>query len=138
MMKALTYSFDNPRPEPPALSLVELPIPDVKEGEVLVRIHYAGLSYLEVETSQGKRNKAIASALRKRAVVSGIEMAGTVASKGRKFQPFVTRHKPTLYYRRVQFKHTPTIGENFRHRSNSLMSCSTRLRRCLLQKQKSI
>jgi NADPH:quinone reductase-like Zn-dependent oxidoreductase len=39
-----------------------------------------------VETSQGKRNQTIASALKKGAVVSGIEMAGTVKSNGRRFK----------------------------------------------------
>jgi len=85
-MKALTYSFTHSGTAPPSLSLVELPIPKVKEEEVLVRVHYAGLSYFDVETSQGTRNRAIKSALKKTAVISGIEMAGIVESDGKRFK----------------------------------------------------
>ena len=79
-MKALTYVLPESKSGTPALRIVELPIPKVKKGEVLVRAHYAGLNYFEVATSKGERNRAIAKALKKATVVSGIEMAGITES----------------------------------------------------------
>ena len=82
-MRALTYEIPTNRSDLPALRQVELPVPQVTDGVVLVRVSYAGLSNFDLETSRGKRNGALARSLKKEAVVSGIEMAGTVESDGK-------------------------------------------------------
>jgi len=82
-MKALTYALPGTKSGAPSVQLVEQPMPITKWGEVLVRIHYAGLNHFEIATSKGERNQAIARALKKGVVVSGIEMAGIAESDGK-------------------------------------------------------
>lgn len=61
-------------------------MPQIKDGLVLVRVSYAGLSNFDKEASRGKRNRALSRSLKTGAVVSGIEMAGIVESDGHKFK----------------------------------------------------
>jgi len=85
-MKALTYVVSEAKSGRPDLRVVELPIPKIKKGEVLVRVHFAALNYFEVATSKGERNRAIANDLKKATVVSGIEMAGIAESDGERIK----------------------------------------------------
>lgn len=85
-MRALTYEIPADKYAVPTLDQVELPVPQVGKGSVLVRVSYAGLSNFEREISLGKRNGALAKSLKKGAVVSGIEMAGIVESNGDMFK----------------------------------------------------
>ena len=72
-MKALTYQIPKSRSGKPEVRIIEIPIPTVTSGEVLVRVQFAGLNNFDLETSKGKRNRAISKALKKAVVVSGIE-----------------------------------------------------------------
>ncbi len=85
-MRALTYSASKDTSDAPLLEHVELSIPQPGQGEVLVRVQYAALSYIDYQTMRGDRNKAIVKALEKSPVVSGIEMAGVVESDGMRFK----------------------------------------------------
>ncbi|MEM8499733.1 MAG: NAD(P)-dependent alcohol dehydrogenase [Pseudomonadota bacterium] len=84
-MKALTYLLPSEPSEQLRLSAVNIDPPTPAEGEVLVRVHFAGLSEFDLENYGGKRNKAIARALKKGPVISGIEMSGVVDSNGQQF-----------------------------------------------------
>lgn len=66
----------------PDLELVDLPVPVPNTGEILVRIRYAALNYLDYESWRGDRAKFIAKAAPKHTVISGIEMAGIAESNG--------------------------------------------------------
>lgn len=81
-MKALTVSLSGADSGAPTRELVELPIPETREGEVRVRVHFAGLSYIDFETSNGGHRRSLARALEKSPVVSGIEMAGVAETGG--------------------------------------------------------
>ncbi len=85
-MQALTYQTPGPGSKRPKLRVVELATPAPSEGEVLVHVRYAGLNHFETLTWRGERNRAISRALKKNVVVSGIEMAGVVASDGVDFK----------------------------------------------------
>ncbi|MEH6910065.1 MAG: NAD(P)-dependent alcohol dehydrogenase [Oceanicoccus sp.] len=85
-MRALTYEIPTDKSAVPTLRQVDLPVPQVGKGSVLVRVSYAGLSNFEREISLGNRNGALAKLLKKGAVVSGIEMAGIVESNGDLFK----------------------------------------------------
>ena len=85
-MKALTFTPSANRSQAPHRKLVELPIPDVGRDEVLVRVHYAGLNYIDLETSNGEHNRGVARALKRTPVVSGIEMAGIAETDGERIQ----------------------------------------------------
>lgn len=85
-MRALSYQIPNAKSALPTLTQVNLPLPQVSSGNVLVRVSYAGLSNFELEASLGKRNRALAKLLKKVPVVSGIEMAGVVVSDGEEFK----------------------------------------------------
>ena len=85
-MRALTYSLPKDSSDAPTLRHVELPVPETGPGEILVRVEYAALSYLDYETMRGDRNKAITKALKKSHVVSGIEMAGVVENDGKRIK----------------------------------------------------
>jgi NADPH:quinone reductase-like Zn-dependent oxidoreductase len=54
-MRALSYKIPTHKSAIPVLTQVEIPLPHVKEGLVLVRVSYAGLSNFELETSRGDR-----------------------------------------------------------------------------------
>ena len=82
LMKALTFIPPKTGSGRPEMQQVNLPIPEPRKGEVLVRIHFAALNNFDLETMHGQRNKAIAKALKKTAVTSGIEMAGIAESDG--------------------------------------------------------
>jgi len=81
-MKALTFIPPESGSGQPKIQPVELPIPEPRQGEILVRIQYAALNYFDFEAMRGERNKAIAKALKKDTVISGIEMAGVAESDG--------------------------------------------------------
>ena len=81
-MRALTFNPPASRSGVPELQLVDLPVPSAKKGEVLVRVHYAGLNNFDLETSRGDRNRAIVRARKRSTVVSGIEMAGVAEGDG--------------------------------------------------------
>ena len=83
-MRAIGYRLADSK-TPPAVTLVELPVPEVSNDEVLVRVCYAGLSNFERETSEGKRNRALSRLMKKMPVVSGIEMAGVVENDSAQF-----------------------------------------------------
>ncbi len=85
-MKALTFTLSKPKSDTPTRQLVESPIPKLKRGEILVRVHYAGLNHLDLENSNGDHNRAIAKALKRSPVVSGIEMAGVAESDGERIK----------------------------------------------------
>ncbi|GEM_PF-520383 len=85
-VKILTYKIPKEKFAAPDISIVEHPIPETRSGEVLVRIHFSCLSVFELVTSKGERNAAIARALKKSPLVSGIEMAGIVESDGKTYK----------------------------------------------------
>jgi NADPH:quinone reductase-like Zn-dependent oxidoreductase len=85
-MKAMTYAPPEVKSGIPVPKIVDLPIPSVQNGQVLVRIHFAALNYYEIGASKGQRNGQIARALKRNPVVSGIEMAGIVESDGMRFK----------------------------------------------------
>lgn len=81
-MRALSLTPSDRRDARPDLVMVDAPQPEPRPGEVLVRVHYAGLSYLSYEAWNGERNKALKKARKNNTVVSGIEMAGIAESDG--------------------------------------------------------
>ena len=81
-MQALTFSLPEAKTDAPRRKLVQLPIPQTKNDEVLVRVHFAGLNHFDLETSKGDHNKDVARALKRAPVVSGIEMAGVAETDG--------------------------------------------------------
>ena len=85
-MKALTFTLPEARSGTPKRKLVEVPVPETKRGEVLVRVHFAGLNYIDLETSKGEHNKSVARALKRAPVVSGIEMAGVAETDGERIK----------------------------------------------------
>lgn len=85
-MKAISYNVPTLESGKPEIELVNLPSPAAAPGEVLVRVHFVGLSNFDQENSGGNRNAAMSKALRKTAVISGIEMAGIVESDGTRFK----------------------------------------------------
>lgn len=85
-MKALTCTLPETRSGAPNRKVVELPVPEARTGEVLVRVHYAGLNYIDLETSKGEHNRSVARALKRAPVVSGIEMAGVAETDGERIQ----------------------------------------------------
>lgn len=89
-MKMIGYELPHAGRGAPQIQVEEVPTPTVtnagKHGEILVRVHFAGLNNFDLETSLGKRNRAIRWARRKNPVVSGIEMAGVVESDGEVFK----------------------------------------------------
>ena len=85
-MKALTFTLPETRTGAPQRKLVELATPQAKRGEVLVRVHFAGLNYIDLETSKGEHNKTVAWALKRAPVVSGIEMAGVAETDGERIK----------------------------------------------------
>ncbi|MEM8660571.1 MAG: NADP-dependent oxidoreductase [Pseudomonadota bacterium] len=86
MMRAISYRFLEGS-SVPDIAYAEVPKPEVSAGDVLVRIHFAGLSNFERETSEGKRERSLTRVIKKMPVVSGIEMAGVVESGGGTFNP---------------------------------------------------
>ncbi|MEP5766372.1 MAG: NAD(P)-dependent alcohol dehydrogenase [Halieaceae bacterium] len=85
-MKAISYSVPANRSGTPKVQLVDLPVPQAKAGHVLVRVCYAGLNNFDQETSSGTRNRALAWALKRHKVVSGIEMSGLAMSDGKQIK----------------------------------------------------
>ncbi|MEM1112997.1 MAG: NAD(P)-dependent alcohol dehydrogenase [Pseudomonadota bacterium] len=85
-MRAIGYQFTEGRSTPSVMPL-ELQAPEAKPGDVLVRVHFAGLSNFDRETSQGKRKRALKRLMKKMPVVSGIEMAGIVEVGNEHFKP---------------------------------------------------
>lgn len=81
-MQALTFTLPETPTDPPTRKLVELPLPTPKPGEVQVRVHFAGLNYIDLETSKAEHNRAVAWSLKRSPVASGIEMAGVAESDG--------------------------------------------------------
>lgn len=81
-MRALTLIPPASGKGQPDLQIVQAPKPTAAAGEVLVRVHFAGLQYMDYEAWQGDKNKAIAKARKNGPVVSGIEMSGVVESDG--------------------------------------------------------
>lgn len=81
-MKALTYKIPSSRGAKPEIYLVDQPVPVPGKGELLVRVHYAGLSNFDQENASGHRNSAMARALKKSTVISGIEMSGVAETDG--------------------------------------------------------
>ncbi|MGB5809359.1 MAG: NAD(P)-dependent alcohol dehydrogenase [Polyangiales bacterium] len=81
-MKALTFIPPASGTGRPVLEHIELPAPQPRKGEVLVRVHHAALNNFDLETSRGERNKAIRRDAKKNPVLSGIEMAGVAESDG--------------------------------------------------------
>lgn len=96
-MKALTLSYSESRSAPPARKLVDLPIPEPRAGEVRVRVHYAGLNYIDLETSNGEHRRAVERALKRSPVVSGIEMAGIAETDGQR----INRGDPVFGYTHI-------------------------------------
>lgn len=84
-MKALSYLLPSKASGKPSLNVVNVDLPSPADGEVLVRVHYAGLSEFDLENYAGKQNRAMARSLKKGPVISGIEMAGVVESDGQQF-----------------------------------------------------
>lgn len=84
-MRALSYEMPAVRSSAPKPVIVEQPDPVPKQGEVLVRVHYAGMSNFELETARGERNRSLGKRMKKMSVVSGIEMSGTVVGDGQVF-----------------------------------------------------
>lgn len=85
-MKAITFVPPASGKGIPKVHLVDVPIPAVDEGEVLIQIHYAGLNFFDFETMRGALNKYVANALKKNTVISGIEMSGIAVSDGKKIK----------------------------------------------------
>ena len=85
-MKALTLSYPQNGSALPKRELVDVPTPEPRAGEVRVRVHYAGLSYIDFETSNGEHRRAVERALKKSPVASGIEMAGIAETDGSKIK----------------------------------------------------
>lgn len=81
-MRALTLIPPSSGKGQPDLQIIQAPKPTPASGEVLVRVHFAGLQYMDYEAWQGDKNKAIAKARKNGPVVSGIEMSGVVESDG--------------------------------------------------------
>jgi len=81
-MKAITLTPPGTRTGTPKRRVAEVTVPNTTRGDVLVRVHYAGLNHIDLETSRGEHNRAAAKALKRNAVVSGIEMAGIAESDG--------------------------------------------------------
>ncbi|MEM8563840.1 MAG: NAD(P)-dependent alcohol dehydrogenase [Pseudomonadota bacterium] len=86
MMRAISYRFAGSS-SVPDVAYAEVPKPEVNAGDVLVRVHFAGLSNFEKETSEGKRKGSLTRAMQKKSVVSGIEMAGVVERGCGTFSP---------------------------------------------------
>lgn len=63
-------------PEPGCAKIVEVPVPAVGAGEVLVRVRAAGICASDVAAFQGKHN------VRRPPVITGHELAGEVAAVG--------------------------------------------------------
>nr|WP_298895026.1 NAD(P)-dependent alcohol dehydrogenase [uncultured Altererythrobacter sp.] len=81
-MRALTLIPPSSGKGQPDLQIIQAPKPTAASGEVLVRVHFAGLQYMDYEAWQGDKNKALAKARKNGSVVSGIEMSGVVESDG--------------------------------------------------------
>lgn len=86
MMRALTLIPPASGKGRPDLQIVHAPKPIAGPGEILVRVHFAGLQYMDYEAWQGDRNRALAKARKNGPVVSGIEMAGVAESDGSRFK----------------------------------------------------
>jgi len=82
MMKAITISPPEANNKGFTRTIVELPIPDPKPGDILVEVSFAALNYIDLEASNGQHNVGIKKALKRYPVVSGIEMAGIARSDG--------------------------------------------------------
>lgn len=85
-MKALSYVLAKKNPKIPSVQQTDLPMPKVEKAEVLVRVHFAGLNNFDLETSKGKRNRAVARSARKKTIISGVEMAGVSESDGERIK----------------------------------------------------
>jgi len=81
-MRALTITLPEAGSGKPRREIVELPVPEARKGEVVVRVHFAGLNYFDRETSSGDHNRSVARSLKRSPVVSGIEMAGIAETAG--------------------------------------------------------
>lgn len=84
-MRALSFDVPAGKGEP-TLKLIEAPMPSARQGEVRVRISHVALSYIDYENQRGWHNKALRKNVKSGQVVSGIEMAGTVETDGKKFK----------------------------------------------------
>lgn len=84
-MRTLSYQIPADKSAIPIVKQVVRAVPETPIGTVLVRVSYAGLSNFDRETSVGKRNRSLSRLMKKMSVVSGIEMAGIVASDSGKF-----------------------------------------------------
>jgi propanol-preferring alcohol dehydrogenase len=74
-MKAMVLSSPGPIETEP-LSLVELPVPEPGEGEILVRVLYCGICHTDLHTVEGELP------LVKEPVVPGHQVIGTVEKRG--------------------------------------------------------
>ena len=63
-------------PEPGCAKIVEIPVPAVGAGEVLVRVRAAGICASDVAAFQGKHN------VRRPPVITGHQLAGEIAALG--------------------------------------------------------
>ncbi len=86
-MKAISFTTPESRGEAPKRTLVDVPPPEPKPGEILVRVHYAGLNYIDLEISNGEHQRTVARALKNSPMVSGIEMAGVAKTGGERIRP---------------------------------------------------
>ncbi|MEM9515607.1 MAG: NAD(P)-dependent alcohol dehydrogenase [Actinomycetota bacterium] len=81
-MRALTMTYPSRISGPPERRLLDVDDPVPNSGEVVVRVHYAALSAIDLENSHGKHRLRNQLTLRSTPVVSGIEMAGVVETSG--------------------------------------------------------
>ncbi len=82
-MKVVSFASP-PGKERPQLKIIEAKKPTPKRGEVLIRVSHAGLNNGDFEIFTGRQNKALAKRLKTNPVATGIEMAGTVESGGKR------------------------------------------------------
>lgn len=85
-MKALTFKVPDSGKGNPEVREIEFADPVPRDGEVLVRVHFAGLNYFDFERMQGKLNRGTAKALKRTPVISGIEMSGVAESDGERIK----------------------------------------------------
>lgn len=81
-MKAVTFLPPKSGVGKPEIQVIDVPNPEVKDGEILVRIYFAGLHYSNSDIVRGDRNERITEALKSGLIITGIEMAGIAKSSG--------------------------------------------------------
>ncbi|WP_193554685.1 NADP-dependent oxidoreductase [Rothia halotolerans] len=103
-MKAMTYETFG---DPSVLSLTDQPLPKVGPGEVLVKVHAAGVNPVDWKAMSGGLDSMIEAQF---PAIPGWDVAGTVAAKGID-SPGVEEGDEVIAYARKDWIHGGTFAE---------------------------